>query len=208
MKLKGHSQPGRVAMGMCSMWFKITQAASIALIAAGIFAPASAQQRSPNIGKQAFLHQWPESGVWDVALVRLVPDGKLGCVVMTGYHNFSTGERYLWGIRKRGTHIALEILDSNPFAVSGSKINVIVDGAPIGAYPITGRFNNVFHTIVSDLSDRDGVAIGKLMSLGGNMKFVTRTATYSAPLAGVPRAMQEFHACSLEANQINSAQAQ
>ena len=128
---------------------------------------------------------------------------------MTGYHNFSSGERYLWGLIHLGQNIDVEIIDTNPVAVSGPAIKVIVDGAVVGDFPITRRVNiGSFHMVRSRLSPKDGGILERLMSVGGNIEFVTDTVTYSASLAGAQKAMQDFFACSVEANQINAAQTQ
>lgn len=182
---------------------------AMAVVAGLICLPAAAQQRRPNFGAQTFLHIWPVSGVWEAAMIRFAPEGSLGCVVLTGYHNAQTGERYFWGFRRRGEQAALDIIDSNSGAVDGPAIKVIIDGAVVGSFPINVRRDaSGFHVIRSDLTPKDARAVENLMSIAGSMEFVTGTATYSASLAGARQAMQNFYACLVEANQINSAQSQ
>lgn len=180
-----------------------------AIIAAltGLNLSADAQQRQPNAGSQTFLHEWPISGVWQAALARLSPDGRIGCVVLTGYHNPQTGERYLWGLRQRGQQMAVMVIDSNAAAVEGSMVEVVVDGAIVGDFLVVARrTENGFHWIRADLASRDADIIRNLMNVGGNIKFATDNATYSASLAGARLTMRNFYTCLAEARQLNSAQ--
>jgi hypothetical protein len=182
----------------------LTALALAAALAVGA-GPANAQQRSPNVGAKGLLHVWPDSGVWAVALNRFVQGG-LGCVMVTAYHNQSTGERYIWGIRQYEQQIGAVISDSELRAVAGPEIKVIVDDSIIGSYPVTRRLEpgNGFHSVVSELSAHDGRTLVDLMQVGGELRFVTDVATYSASLAGAEQAMRNFEACSREAATINS----
>jgi hypothetical protein len=167
---------------------------------------ASAQQRLPNQGTQGVLRSWPVTGVWQVSLVRLV-DGGLGCLLMTGHADQSSGERYFWGIRLRNEkNVAASILENNERVVSGSTIRIIVDRVPVGTYQITRRVNAGagFQAVGADLPALDGDRLLNLVGVAGEMQFITDTSTYSAPLQGASQGLQNLKACSVEASQLGA----
>jgi hypothetical protein len=142
-------------------------------------------------------------------LIRLVDTRDLGCTVFTGYRNQSTGEQYTWGIRRRNSDTAVEIIDRNSVAVAGPSISVTVDGSQIGTYPVTRRLERGgYNTVVAELSARDAGILIPLLRVGGAIKFTTDAATYSASLDGARQAMANFDACVVEAAQINAAHQQ
>ncbi len=128
--------------------------------------------------------------------------------MFTGYHNPNQGSRYGWGIRQNSKDTALEIADSNPSTVSGSLITVSIDGLTVGNYPVTHRvvFEGL-NFIIADLPRSNAERLFNLIRLGGAIKFVTSTATYSASLWGAGASMMNFNACITEMDQLHSAQA-
>jgi hypothetical protein len=167
---------------------------------------AVAQERIPNPGKQGTLRTWPATGVWQVALVRLV-DGGLGCLLATGHADQNSGERYFWGIRWRGESVAASITDNNQQAVAGPSIQIIIDTIPIGTYQISRRINfgNGFQGVAAEFPQSDKDRIFSLISVGGSMQFITSSSTYSASLQGAQHGIGNLRACILEANHLNAA---
>jgi hypothetical protein len=164
-----------------------------------------AQERVPNPGKQGVLRSWPYSGVWGVALVRLV-DGPLGCWLVTGHTNPTSGETYLWGIRWRSEGVAATITDNNQQAIAGPSIRIIIDQVTIGDYQISRRVvaTNGFHNIVAEFPATERGRILNLFTVGGSMQFVTNGFTYSASLQGAKQAMENLKDCSVEATNLNA----
>jgi hypothetical protein len=176
------------------------------LAMAALCVAALAQERSPNQGAQGILRTWPDSGVWGVALIRLV-DGPLGCWLATGHSDQSSGERYFWGVRWRAESLAATITDNNQQAIAGPSIQVVIDKVPVGTYQISRRASggNGFQNVVADFSHTDGDRMLGLISVGGAMQFITQASTYSASLQGAQQAMINFKACAMEAAHLNSA---
>jgi hypothetical protein len=176
------------------------------ILALSLCVSASAQERAPNQGKQVILRAWPETGVWQVILVRLI-DGGLGCVLATGHTNQASGERYIWGIRWRSEGLAATISDNNQQAVAGSSIKIVIDTIPIGTYEIGRRVNvgNGFQNVVAEFPQADKDRLVKLLEVGGAMQFITSNFTYSASLQGAQQGIQNLRACVLEANHLNAA---
>jgi hypothetical protein len=94
-----------------------------------------AQQRVPNSGSQPILRHWPMTGVWQVALARLV-DGNLGCAFMTGVDNQATGDHYLWGFRTSRAGFVAMIVDNNETSSEGDSLRIFVDRIQVGAFRI------------------------------------------------------------------------
>ena len=204
--LKGYPNVGYVVDSTIRLLMK--RLAAVAALAASTWPARSSTKRSLlNLGAQSFLHIRPQSGVWQIGLVqtapevRPAPEDKTECIVMTGYHNLQTGERYWWGFRQQALRMAAIIIDRNSEAVKGSEIEIIVDGATIGDFSIVFRkTENGFNGIRSDLSSKDASAVRSLVAVGG-IRFRTQTATYSASLAGALRVMQNITSYSVESNQ-------
>ena len=166
----------------------------------------SAQERVPNQGKQVTLRTWPATGIWEVALVRLV-DGGLGCLFVTGHVDQKSGERYFWGVRWRSENLAASIIDNNQQAVAGPSIQIIIDTIPVGTYQIGRRVSggNGFQSVSAEFPTADNDKILGLMSVGGSMQFITASFTYSASLKGAQQGMGNLRACVLEASHLNAA---
>jgi hypothetical protein len=174
---------------------------SLALCLAGL-----AQQRTPNPGTGGILRAWPQTGAWQVALLRLF-DGAFGCWFVTSFSDQANREHYLWGIRWRSEGVAATIIDSNEGAVSGPSIQIIIDRIPAGTYQINRRLSaNGLHNVAAEMPRVDGDRILNLINVGGAMQFITNTFTYSALLDGASQSFPNLKACSVEATQLSSAQ--
>jgi hypothetical protein len=166
---------------------------------------AIAQERQPNQGTPSPLRVWPDSGAWGVVLQRL-DDGALGCLLLTGYSNPTSGERYFWGIRWRPDGLSVAIVDTNEQAVTGPSIRVFVDRLPLGVYQVNRtKAQSGFHSVAAELPTSDTSKLMGLMGVGGSIQFATTAFTYSAPLQGVQQAMAYFRDCRLEAAHLNEA---
>jgi hypothetical protein len=185
----------------------MTRAFLAVAILLALCVPGSAQQRVPNQGTPGILRAWPQTGAWQVALLRLF-DGAFGCWLVTGFSDQGSREQYFWGIRWRSENVAATIADNNEGAISGPSIQVIVDQIPAGTYQINRRLSsNVFHNVAADMPRVDGDRILSLINVGGVIQFKTSTFTYSAPLQGASQGLQNLKACSVEAGQFGSAPA-
>jgi hypothetical protein len=161
--------------------------------------PALAQQRTTNQGSPGPLREWPPSGAWQTILIRLLSTSDLGCVTATGYRNQTTGEQYFWGIRRTSQDTALAIVDNNPTAVAGAAIRVIVDGTPVGVFPISKRLpNGATMSVAAILPGPEAQRLISLFRLGGKVSFVTEHSTYSASLQGAQQAIANLDACAAE----------
>ena len=161
----------------------------------------------PNAGTQGVLRVWPLVGVWEVSLARLVY-GDLGCRLLTGQPNQSSGERYAWGFRWRDQEgYALVIIDSNQQAVTAQAIKLFVDQIPIGSYAIIRRFGpqSGIYSVVAGLPPGDHEKIMSLIKLGGSVNFATDAFTYSASLQGAEQGVGNLQACILEVSHLNAA---
>jgi hypothetical protein len=166
---------------------------------------AQAQQRSANPGASGVLRTWPDSGVWGVALVRLI-DGPLGCWFVTGHFDQRSGERYIWGVRWRSESLAAMISDTNQQALAGSSIQIVIDRVPVGTYQVSRRAHmSGFENVIAEFPRSDYDRLLGLISIGGQMQFITNSSTYSASLQGAQRAMSNLNACTLEADHLNAA---
>lgn len=173
------------------------------LILSALTAPAVAQMRTNNPGAPGVLRQWPVSGVWGTLLVRLTTTHKLGCVMLTGHRDLGTDEAYFWGIRRDAQDTVLEIIDSNPGAVSGTSISVTIDRTPVGAFPITKRIVNGSQVAVAaHLSEPQAARLINLMRVGGTVSYTTQTSTYTASLAGAGTELVHLAACSSEVAEL------
>ncbi len=156
-----------------------------------------AQERTMKSDAPGTLRVWPQIGHWQVVLFRgdKGPNDLiclLGTAVVKTPGNFS----YLWGIVERNSVTGLIIDDKNKFAVSGNNISVVVDGVPIGTYPITKHHsNNVQKMIISELSNSSALRIESLFVSGGKVEFKTGEATYSESLSGAGKEINNFHDC-------------
>ncbi len=172
-----------------------------------LVAPACAQQRTSNSNAPGLLRRWPLIGVWQSVLARSVVTHDLTCAMFTGYHNPNAGKWYVWGIRQDSKSVGIEIADSNPSMVAGPTIGVIIDSLPVGKYPITNRLaSGGMNFVIADLSKNDAEKILRLVRLGGSLKFITHTATYSASLWGVRVSMMHLRTCVAEMTQLNAFQ--
>jgi hypothetical protein len=170
-----------------------------------VWSAAAAQERTLNPSVQPIVRAWPTSGAWEVGLARLAGGG-LGCLLATAHINQGSGERYFWGIRRRGQDIAVMIIDNNEAAIAGPSIQIVVDQIPIGSYTITRRSAAAGVVLVSaDLPPSDGNRLLSLIKVGGGIQFVTSASTYSAPLQGAQQALLHLDSCTVEAEHLNAA---
>lgn len=165
-------------------------------------AGASAQQRTMNGSAAGVLRQWPKSGPWEVALVR-IPEGDLVCILATGHKNASVGDSYLWGFRSRAGAKAVLVADRNAQAVSGEAITISVDGVPAGTFPVSRRQSEGgMNGVRSDLGVEDFERMSRLLRLGGRIAFSTSVATYSETLQGASQALAFFNQCAAEVEHL------
>ncbi len=166
---------------------------------------ASAQQRSMNDGAPGLLRVWPQMGVWQAGLMRL-NDGSLGCWLVTSHTSNDPDDRYFWGVRSKPDQSVIEIIDKNPLAVSGTKIDVSIDGLMVGSFPITKRLDlGGMHTVVADLTGPRAQTVLRLLRSGGGVKFVTAQATYSASLMGASQSLRNVDACLAEIRDLETS---
>jgi len=181
---------------------------ALTLAALTLLSGAHAQQRAPNPGTQFILREWPMSGAWNVALIRLI-DGPLGCLLATAHADQANGEKYMWGLRWRRENVAAYITDNNQQAVAGPSIEIIIDKVSIGAHQVTKRVSKGgFYSITAEFPAAGSDRVLSLIGVGGEMQFVTNTFTYSAPLQGAEQALANLKTCTTEASRLNAAQSQ
>jgi hypothetical protein len=180
-----------------------------ALLASALSSAALAQERVPNPGKSGIIRSWPDSGVWGVALARLV-DGGLGCWLGTGHTNTATGEKYIWGLRWRLAGLGVAIVDNNEWATRAPSIEIIVDRISIGTFSITRTIDlgNGFRNVVADLQEPDAGKLVELMGVAGTIQLSTKNFSYSAPLQGASQALANLKACTIEVGHLNSSSAE
>jgi len=112
-------------------------------------------------------------------------------------------------MRHLGTHWSAVVTDHNPSAVAGEEISIVVDGTQVGRYPISKRREiNGMYAVRSDLSDDVGKRVIQLMTLGGNLKFVTAGSTYSVQLDGIAHAIVSMSECDAEAENLQLSNSQ
>jgi hypothetical protein len=119
-------------------------------VAALVFAPALAQQRTSNTGSAAVDRVWPWSGVWAVLLLKHVDSPELQCEVYTGLRDEYTHEDYLWGWQDFKGELAFFVYDQAGRAVSGSDITIYIDNVKALAIKISTRsMLDMYNTIVA-----------------------------------------------------------
>jgi hypothetical protein len=185
--------------------FAVCLSAGTVAVALCLSPQAIAQQRAPNAGAAGILRAWPGNGEWQVGLVRLL-DGALGCLLVTGYANQASGERYFWGMRLRDQSLAVEIIDNNERAMAASSIKIVIDQVQFGTYQVTRRLGpeGGFRTVLAELPSQDGQRLMGLIGVAGAIQFVTMNSTYSAPLQGARQSMQSLQECMTEATHLSS----
>jgi hypothetical protein len=126
-------------------------------------------------------------------------DGALGCLLLTGYANQASGERYFWGMRLRDQSLA----------VAGASIKIVIDQVQFGSYQITRRLgpDGGFRTVSAELPSPDSQKLLGLIAVAGAIQFITTNSTYSAPLQGARQSMQSLHECMTEAGHLSSVPA-
>lgn len=142
------------------------------------------------------LRLWPESGDWQVGLIRNNRDA-LRCILATGVR-YDAAPEYMWGVISGKTRMWLMIAATNPSAVGGDAIRLAIDGVAIGSYPVTHRTRNpgpAGNLIESQLPTDTVKRINGLLATGGNISLRTSEATYKGHLDGTSSIMRYFDQC-------------
>ena len=174
----------------------------LVVIAIGFCTPTFAQQRSPNPGAPGVLRQWPVSGNWVTFLTRSATTHQLACIVATGYRDPLADEQYYWGILRTTSELRVVITDENPNALAGSSILVAIDDSTVANYSIIDRRSFGAKTIIG-ATVGDAELLIRLLRLGGSLKFITGSSTYSASLAGAKQATTYMDECLEEVAQLD-----
>ena len=179
--------------------------ASATITLAGLSASGQAQQRTINDGTPGqMVRTWPQAGVWQVVL-GVGKDRELACAMLTGQEDASIGELYIWGFRQKGTNVWLTVIDKNKRAIAGDTIKVVIDTAPIEVFKIGERMDESgMQNVRAEIPTRTINTLARLLRIGGAVKFVTDSATYSASLDGVVQAMGYLATCVQEADELNA----
>ena len=175
------------------------------LVSLAFISLAKAQERTMKPDAPGTLRVWPQIGHWQTVLFRGTKgENDLICLLGTAVKNKSGSFDYLWGIMGRKNIVSLVIVDKDKIAVSGNNISVIIDGIPVGSYPITKSHSTNNHKfIISDLSNSSSSRIESLFASGGRVEFKTAEAQYTASLEGAGVGINNFRECLNEISEIS-----
>ena len=158
-----------------------------------------AQTKTPNADAATVLRIWPQTGVWQTALIRR-KDQTFACAMVSGHQENRVTE-YIAGIRQRSKELALVISDRTQNSVAGKAIRLLIDNVEIGSFEITTRIDDQspFHSISAVVPDTQTQRVINLFRSGADVKFVTDSATFDFPLTGATGSLLNMQQCILEA---------